>query len=152
MNRQPVLVSSEALGIKPALLIAEGDKELAELMCLFLSREGYGAEGVSDGLACMEQLRRLSPDILVLDLILPWGGGYGVLHCMHEEHTAPHAVILTGWEDSLDIPPGLTEEPVVRYLRKPFLMNGLLQTVRSVWNELVFDRLRDRHAERSCLA
>ncbi len=153
MNRPRLMSSLETPVMKSTLLIAEGDDQLAGLMGRFLSRQGHDVEVVSDGLECMARLRQLTPDVLVLDVGLPWGGGDGVLSCLHEESNVPPAIILTTWGDSFDVLEGLTAAPVVRCLRKPFALAALLQCIRTVRSDVVMERLkRDRDADRACLA
>jgi DNA-binding response OmpR family regulator len=118
--------------MKPTLLIADGDAELCELYEMFLGESGYEVETVSGGVDCVRRLRRCTPDLLVLDLDLLWGGGDGVLEWLFEidpSHRVP--VILTS---SAGDPCALIRElepPVVDLLAKPFPVTRLLESVRS---------------------
>jgi CheY-like chemotaxis protein len=107
--------------MKPVLLIADSDAELCDIYQQFLGREGYEVVIASDGLDCLEKLRRVRPAALVLDLVLRWGGGDGVLAWLREESAGPGvAVVLTATGGHH---PGRGEDtgpPVVRFLPKPF--------------------------------
>lgn len=116
--------------MKPILLIADSDAELCDLYRHFLGREGYDVAVASDGLGCLEKLRRVRPAALVLDLGLHWGGADGVLAWLREEG-AGVAVVLTA---TGGYPSRLAEAlapPVVRFLPKPFALTALLETVRA---------------------
>jgi DNA-binding response OmpR family regulator len=117
--------------LKPILLIADGDVELCDLFQGFLSRQGYDVETASDGLDCLEKLRRVRPAALVLERDLRWGGGDGVLAWLREENTGSRvAVVLTAMAGPRgdvgrgSLPPG------VSFLPKPFTPAALLETVR----------------------
>lgn len=118
--------------MKQSLLIAEGDVELCDLYRQLLTERGYEVETASDGLDCLEKLRRVMPEVLVLDQELRWGGADGVLAWLREERaTAGLPVVLTGAAGCLldvvkDIDP-----PVVGSLPKPFALTTLLECVRA---------------------
>ncbi len=69
----------------PRLLIADADRSLLICYADYLSERGYRVATAADGLECVQRLRELHPDLLVLDPGLPWGGGDGVLAVMQEE-------------------------------------------------------------------
>ena len=120
--------------MKQILLIADGDSELSELYRQLLTQRGYEVETASDGLDCLKKLRQVTPDALVLDLALPWGGGDGVLDWIRDvipSHAIP--VILTATAGfSLDLAE-FRMPPVVGYLPKPFALTALLESVRSAF-------------------
>jgi DNA-binding response OmpR family regulator len=120
--------------MKPTLLIAEGDAILCDIYERYLSNHGYTVEVASDGLRCLEILRRCCPGALILDLDLRWGGSDGVLAWLREHRAAPGpAVVLTGTEDSFPAVADNAEPPVVKCLSKPFALTTLLETVRAVF-------------------
>jgi DNA-binding response OmpR family regulator len=118
--------------MKPNLLIADGDAELRAVYQRFLSERGYQVATASDGLDCLEKLRRLSPAVLVLDLELRWGGGDGVLARLREESaTSRVPVVLTATAGNpLDVAK-VIKPPVVKFLPKPFALTALLESVRA---------------------
>jgi len=65
--------------------LADSNRDLRDLHRRFFTYHGYQVETAADGLSCLEKLRHLRPDVLVLDRELPWGGGCGVLVRMREE-------------------------------------------------------------------
>jgi len=79
------------------VLIADPDEYLADSYRGHLQREGFEVDIAADGLDCLAKLRTFVPDVLVLEPVMPWGGGDGVLAMMHEEADLPlpSVVILT---------------------------------------------------------
>jgi DNA-binding response OmpR family regulator len=114
------------------LLIAECDTELRDVYRGFFARQGFDVETASDGLDCVEKLRRATPAVLVLNLELRWGGADGVLAWLREESAKSGVpVVLT---TTADYPPHMaafTEPPVVDYPGKPIALTALLESVRS---------------------
>jgi DNA-binding response OmpR family regulator len=113
------------------LLIADGDAELRDVYRGFFVRQGFDVETASDGLDCVEKLRRATPAVLVLNLELRWGGADGVLAWLREENAKSGIpVVLT---TTADYPPqmaALTEPPVVDYVGKPVALTALLESVQ----------------------
>ena len=123
--------------MKATVLIAVADEPLAQRFQHFLRERGYQVATAQDGPECLSKMRTHAPDVLILDLELPWGGGDGVLARMrqHLDTRWLPIVLLTGLtsratEAELAVP------PVVRCLRKPFHLAALLRSVSaaSAWS------------------
>ena len=109
------------------VLFADGLPELREAYSSLLSSRGFQVETAGDGLECLTKLRRCAPDLLVLDLELPWGGGEGVLGLMREDpQIRSIPVVLTSSMATMQVLNDLTRAPVIRALSKPFALAGLL--------------------------
>ena len=116
----------------PAVLIADTDTDLCDLYRRFFSYHGWQVQTSGGGLECLAQLRRFTPDLLILDEQLPWGGADGVLGVMRDEPRFRHVpVILTLTAASPDSPSALVSPPVVQALCKPFSFTALLEIMRS---------------------
>lgn len=55
----------------PRILIVEDDTKIARLLCQFLNGEGYVAESVTSGEEAIKRVKELTPDLIVMDLMLP---------------------------------------------------------------------------------
>lgn len=67
------------------LLIADADDYLSDLYQKYFAAHGYSVRVASGGVECLTALRETTPDVLVLDAELKWGGADGVLAVMDEE-------------------------------------------------------------------
>jgi carbon storage regulator CsrA len=76
------------------ILIADQDEYLSTTYREYLLHHGAIVATATTGLACVARLRDFSPDVLVLDPSLPWGGGDGVLAMMNEEPQIRPACVL----------------------------------------------------------
>ena len=115
------------------VLIADPNRSLLQTYGEFLSRNGFEVATVADGLSCLAKLREWEPEILVLELDMPWGGGAGVLDLMRDGFGLPQipVVVLTSrWDeataddalayrlaDSFDFKP-LAPEQLARIIRR----------------------------------
>ncbi|MBM3272053.1 response regulator [Candidatus Kaiserbacteria bacterium] len=61
------------------VLVAEDDAMLSEVMVRTLLREGFDARAAHDGFEAMIEIRSWTPDVLLLDLIMPNKDGFAVL-------------------------------------------------------------------------
>jgi DNA-binding NtrC family response regulator len=116
--------------MRHTLLIAEGDAELCDVYRRFLAARGFTVETATNGLDCLEKLRRVKPTALVLDRNLHWGGGDGVLAWLREQDAPPDVpVVLTATTAYQPQDPDATRPPVVKFLPKPFPLTALLESV-----------------------
>jgi DNA-binding response OmpR family regulator len=113
------------------LLIAEGDAELCHVYRRFFASKGFEVATASDGLDCVEKLRRATPAVLVLDLELRWGGADGVLAWLRDKCAQPEVPVVLTSTAGPPLMAALTEPSVVDHLRKPFALTALLEGVRS---------------------
>lgn len=111
------------------ILIVEDEPPLQEALAYNLRKEGYTVEAVGDGRAALESARRLKPDLIVLDLMLPELDGFEVCRILRKEMTAP-ILMLTARDDEIDRVVGL-EVGADDYLTKPFSMRELLARVKA---------------------
>ena len=109
----------------PTVLLAEADHDLRDVCLSFLRRQGCQVDTANDGIECLAQLRRFVPDLLILDLKLPWGGGDGVLEMLREQpQFLPNE--LYSRHRSLRPFDSLASPPFVLALTKPFSLSALL--------------------------
>ena len=112
-----------------SILIVEDEISLQETLAYNLKKEGYAVETVGDGRAAVEAARRLKPDLIVLDIMLPEMDGFEVARILRKEMSAA-ILMLTARDDEIDRVVGL-EVGADDYLTKPFSMRELLARVKS---------------------
>jgi two-component system response regulator RstA len=99
------------------ILIIEDDNEIARLTEMYLQSTGYETTVVADGSLAIAAIKRLSPDLILLDLMLPGVDGFELCKQAREFYTGP-IIVLTAREDDI------SEVSVFKfgaddYLRKP---------------------------------
>lgn len=111
------------------ILVVEDEPSLRETLTYNLQKEGYVVEAVGDGRAAVETARRLRPDLIVLDVMLPGIDGFEVARLVRKELAAA-IIMLTARADEIDRVVGL-EVGADDYLTKPFSMRELLARVKA---------------------
>jgi CheY-like chemotaxis protein len=112
------------------LLVADSDPFVRERSRGYFGNRGYQVETAADALECLDLLRRIPPDVLVLEWELLWGGGDGVLAYLRENRCRwPETVIATTAPADADLSPRL-EAPVKAVLKRPFSMATLFEVIR----------------------
>ncbi len=115
------------------ILIIEDEKDLAELVAFNLGKEGYQTIIAADGAAGLEAARSNSPDLILLDLMLPGMQGTEICKILkHEEATANTPIImLTAKGEEIDRVVGF-EVGADDYVVKPFSTRELLLRIKAV--------------------
>jgi DNA-binding response OmpR family regulator len=111
------------------ILVVEDETSLRETLAYNLVRQEYTVEAVADGNAAVEAARRLKPDLVVLDLMLPGLDGFEVCRILRQEMNMP-ILILTARDDEFDRVLGL-EIGADDYMTKPFSMREFLSRVKA---------------------
>jgi DNA-binding response OmpR family regulator len=113
-----------------SVLHADGDRDLQETHADFLAARGFQVHTAGGGVDCVQKLRQLAPNFLILDQELPWGGGAGVLAVMREESRLCRIpVVMTSAVSSVETLNKLALPPVVSTFAKPFRLTELLETI-----------------------
>jgi DNA-binding response OmpR family regulator len=111
------------------ILVVEDEPALQETLAYNLTRQGYSVESVGDGQAALEAARRIDPDLIVLDIMLPILDGFEVCRILRKEMNVP-ILMLTARDDEIDRVIGL-EMGADDYLTKPFSMREFLARVKA---------------------
>lgn len=111
------------------VLIVEDDASIALGLRINLESEGYDVHLAEDGDRALELARELSPDLMVLDVMLPKRNGLEVLHALRAEGRAVPVIILSAKAGEMDKVAGL-ELGAEDYVAKPFSLAELLARVR----------------------
>lgn len=112
------------------VLIAEDDTNIAELLNLYLKKEGYDTVLASDGGKAIELFRSFRPDLVLLDIMLPVMDGWAVCGKIRETDKTP-IIMITAKGETGDKVTGL-EMGADDYLVKPFEMKELLARIHAV--------------------
>lgn len=115
---------------EPSILLVEDDVELAQLIQEYLSANGFSVAIESDGALAEERILSESPDLVILDLMLPGKNGMSICKSIRDEFTNP-IIMLTASGESVDHILGL-ELGADDYLSKPIEPRILLAHIRAV--------------------
>jgi two-component system response regulator MtrA len=111
------------------ILLVEDDPSIREVTALGLRAAGFTVSTAADGVEALDRWRTLSPDLVLLDVMLPRLDGLDVCRAIRHEATTP-IVMLTARADTIDVVVGL-ESGADDYVRKPFEMPELVARVRA---------------------
>lgn len=111
------------------ILIVEDEPALQETLSYNLKKQGYEVEIVGDGLLALEAARARTPDLIILDIMLPGLDGLDVCKILRKEMSAP-ILMLTARDEEIDRVVGL-EVGADDYLTKPFSMRELIARVKA---------------------
>jgi len=112
------------------ILIVEDEPSLQETLAYNLQKQGYTVETAGDGRAALETARRLKPDLILLDIMLPLLDGVEVCKTLRRESFQSPIIMLTARDDEIDRVVGL-EIGADDYVTKPFSMRELIARVKA---------------------
>lgn len=117
------------------ILVIEDDPILLETLCYNLEQAGFTVVAVSDGITGLALARRVEPQLIILDLMLPGLDGFSICRTISAERPTP-IIILTALQDEAHRIAGL-ELGANDYVVKPFSLAELLARIRAIlrWNE-----------------
>ncbi|GAA0351180.1 winged helix-turn-helix domain-containing protein [Bowmanella denitrificans] len=84
--------------MKGTIVLVEDDKRLSSLICQFLQSEGFEIFPLHTGLGACEEIQRLSPDLVILDYMLPEMDGIEICKCLRPRYSSP-VLMLTAKDD-----------------------------------------------------
>ena len=113
-----------------SVLIVEDEENILKSLEYNLEKNGYRVISASDGEQCIELNRELSPDIIILDIMLPKLDGLEACRIIRQESDVP-IIMLTAKVEEIDRVVGL-ELGADDYVTKPFYMREIIARVRSL--------------------
>ncbi len=116
------------------VLLVDDDEKLRKLLREYLEGYGFNVLTLADGSAVPETIRTKSPDMVILDIMLPKRNGLDVLNDIRMEFTVP-VIMLTAKGDDADRIVGL-ELGADDYIPKPFNPRELLARINAVLRRL----------------
>ena len=112
------------------VLVVEDEENLLTALTYNLEREGYTVLTAEDGQAALELARRHTPDLIILDVMLPELDGFEVCRILRRESEVP-ILMLTAKGEEIDRVVGL-ELGADDYVTKPFSTRELMVRVRNM--------------------
>ena len=112
------------------VLVVEDDRNIAELLQLYLEKEGYAVTIAGDGGQGMAKFRAIQPDLVLLDVMMPVMDGWAVCNAIRAESQTP-IIMLTAKGETSDKVQGL-KAGADDYITKPFEMREVLARIEAV--------------------
>ena len=116
------------------ILIVEDDGNIRELLRLYLEREGYEITEAANGEEGVELWRKIKPDMILLDVMMPIMDGWQVCKIIRKESKVP-IIIMTAKGETFDKVIGL-EMGADDYIVKPLEMREVIARVRAIFRRL----------------
>ena len=134
-----------------SVLVVEDDRNIAELLQMYLEKEGYAVSVAWDGGQGLSKFRSIKPDLVLQDVMMPVMDGLAVCKAIRAEGNTP-VIMLTAKSETDDKIAGL-KYGADDYITKPFEMREVLARIEAVLRRsdristekqarrLVFDKL-----------
>ncbi len=113
-----------------SVLIVEDDRNICELLQLYLEKEGYAVTTAFDGGQGLAKFRSIKPDLVLLDVMMPVMDGWAVCRAIRAEAATP-IIMLTAKGETDDKVTGL-RTGADDYITKPFEMKEVLARMEAV--------------------
>ena len=113
-----------------SVLVVEDDHNIAELLQMYLEKEGYAVTIAGDGGAGLTKFRAIKPDLVLLDVMMPVMDGWAVCRAIRSESQTP-VIMLTAKGETDDKVAGL-KSGADDYITKPFEMREVIARIEAV--------------------
>ena len=132
------------------ILLIEDDRNISELLQLYLEKEGYSVTAAYDGRQGLDVFHTVQPDLILLDVMMPVMNGWETCRAIRAESQVP-IIMLTAKSETDDKVLGL-KTGADDYITKPFEMREVLARIEAILrrttpvraanaNRLTFDKL-----------
>ena len=129
-----VLLRIKSMEVPRKVLVAEDDRQMANILKMLLEKYGYNVKTAFDGMETLKEIRDWKPQLVVLDVMLPVVDGFHICQTINEDHSfdpPPRVLIISGrssdWDQNLGAACGAEY-----YLVKPFSNAVFLDKVREI--------------------
>jgi DNA-binding response OmpR family regulator len=117
---------------RPLVLIVEDEPHIVLSLEFLLERAGYATASAPDGEAGLDLVRRLRPDVVLLDVMMPGRNGYEVCRAIRSdpELSRTPVIMLSAKAQAVEVDKGLALGATA-YITKPFGNAEVLEAVRA---------------------
>ncbi|MBS1578517.1 MAG: response regulator transcription factor [Bacteroidetes bacterium] len=119
------------------ILIADDEPDILEIIKYNLSKEGYDVYTAKDGNDAVEKAKKIQPDLIILDIMMPYKTGIEVCNILRSQALFQHTIIifLTALSDEMSQIKGL-EIGADDYLNKPINPKVLVSRVNAMFRRI----------------
>ena len=115
----------------PQVLVVDDDPQLREALTRALELDDYRVTTASNGVKALEAVGRQRPDVMVLDVMMPYVGGLDVCRTLRSKNDRLPILVLTARDEIGDRVAGL-DAGADDYLTKPFALEELRARLRAL--------------------
>lgn len=118
------------------VLIVDDDESVRDLIEFVVKKEGFKVEKAVDGEEALQKARQISPDIILLDLMLPKFGGFEILRELQSDETSGIPIIvITGRYTERSTSDMIKQEPNVKdFIEKPIKPQAMAAMLHKILN------------------
>lgn len=115
---------------RPLIMVVDDSPEILKLVTDILDVEGFGVIPVSDGKSALKLLEQQTPDLILLDIMMPGElNGLDVLYYVREQSNIP-IIMITGYSHPSSLRKAL-EDGADDYITKPFSAQVLVARIQA---------------------
>jgi|Deesub1362A_J573_1020465.scaffolds.fasta_scaffold00151_52 CheY-like chemotaxis protein len=119
------------------IMVVDDDSDVIYVHKLILSRAGFEVVGVESCEECLEKLDEISPDLVVMDIMMPGMDGWEACRKIKERNShSPPVVMVSVRRDEEDIRKSLEYARADAHLPKPLNKDELVNTIRQLLGSL----------------
>src|SRR5947209_4411374 len=126
----------------PRVLVVDDDPQLREALSRALELDGYDVSTASNGVKALDAISGARPDVMVLDVMMPYVGGLDVCRTLRERKDRLPILVLTARDEVGDRVAGL-DAGADDYLTKPFALEELRARLRALLRRATADEPDD---------
>ncbi|MDO8735306.1 MAG: response regulator [Elusimicrobiota bacterium] len=119
------------------ILVVDDEKDIVEIISMYLEREDYKVMGACDGVEALQKIISSPPDLVILDIMMPKLDGHSLNIKLKENPETKDipVIVITGKGHLREIITAREDVTVADYLEKPFQMNELLEKIKNVFEK-----------------
>ena len=115
------------------IMIADDDANYAAMICAFLETQGHSVVSAGDALELFKKLQGRTPDLFILDMKMPGGGGPGAVKFLGETPRASRTpIIILSAMPVEEQKRSFSDVSHIRFLRKPVELPELAKLVKEL--------------------
>lgn len=125
------------------ILIVDDEPDILLMMRVNLESEGFETVLAADGETALARVREESPDVVLLDVMMPVLDGWGVLESLAQQDEPPAVIVVSAKAAAADLGRAY-ELGAADYVTKPFGIDALVAVIRAVLSRSVEEQERHR--------
>jgi DNA-binding response OmpR family regulator len=122
-------------GRRPLVLVIDDDTDTVKLVTMTIQKAGYRVQNATSGSEGLKLLDSVSPDVIVLDMMMPLMSGLEVMRSLKAKFPWPPPVIVFTAKGQIEDKVEGMEAGAFRYLVKPVSRELLLDAIREAVSE-----------------